>query len=98
MSDPRGNLDPASGASREMERMLFDVLGSMPGTAITVFDRRLRVLLMSGSAPKEMGIDPATATGRPLSELMSPAEFIRLEPIYRATLAGASRTDEQSNL
>ena len=98
MSNPQGNLDPASGASREMERLLFDVLGSMPGTAITVFDRRLRVLLMSGAAPKEMGIDPATATGRPLSELMSTAEFVRLEPIYRATLAGASRTDEQSNL
>ena len=27
---------------------------------------------------------------------MSPAEFVRLEPLYRATLAGASRTDEQS--
>ena len=98
MSEPEGNLDPASGASKEMERLLSDVLSSMPGTSITVFDRRLRVLLMSGAAPEQMGIDPARATGRSLSELMSPAEFVRLEPIYRATLAGASRTDEQSNL
>jgi two-component system, cell cycle sensor histidine kinase and response regulator CckA len=98
MSKPEGNFDPTSGANREMERLLGDVLGNLPGTAITVFDRRLRVLLMSGSAPKDMGIDPANATGRQLSELMSPAEFVRLEPLYRATLAGASRTDEQSNL
>jgi two-component system, cell cycle sensor histidine kinase and response regulator CckA len=98
MSKPEGTFDPTSGANREMERLLSDVLGNLPGTAITVFDRRLRVLLMSGSAPKDMGIDPANATGRPLSELMSAAEFVRLEPLYRATLAGASRTDEQSNL
>ncbi len=98
MSETESDLDPVRDASREMERLLLDVLGNMPGTSITVFDRRLRVLLMSGSAPKEMGIDPATATGRSLSELMSPAEFVRLEPIYRATLAGESRTDEQSNL
>jgi signal transduction histidine kinase/CheY-like chemotaxis protein len=98
MSEGQGDFDPIRGANAEMERLLSDVLGNMPGTAITVFDRRLRVLLMSGSAPKEMGIDPANATGRSLSELMSPAEFVRLEPLYRATLAGASRTDEQSNL
>ena len=98
MSDPERDLDPGRDAGKEMERLLLDVLGNMPGTAITVFDRRLRVLLMSGSAPKDMGIDPATATGRPLAELMAPAEFVRLEPIYRATLAGASRTEEQSNL
>lgn len=81
-----------------MERLLADVLGNMPGTAITVFDRRLRVLLMTGAAVADMGIDPATVTGRALSELMSPSEFVRLEPIYRGTLAGESRTDEQSNL
>ncbi len=98
MSEPDGDLGPVRDANREMDRLLLDVLGNMPGTAITVFDRRLRVLLMSGSAPKQMGIDPATATGRSLSDLMSPAEFVRLEPMYRATLAGASRTDEQSNL
>ena len=98
MSAADGDLEPIRDASREMERLLYDVLGNMPGTAITVFDRRLRVLLMSGAAPKDMGMDPATATGRALSELMSPAEFVRLEPIYRATLAGEARTDEQSNL
>ncbi len=98
MSEPEGETDPIRDASQQMEQLLMDVLSNLPGTAITVFDRRLRVLLMSGSAPKEMGIDPATATGRSLSELMSPAEFVRLEPAYRAALAGASRTDEQSNL
>jgi two-component system, cell cycle sensor histidine kinase and response regulator CckA len=81
-----------------MERLLLDVLGSMPGTAVTVFDRRLHVLLMSGSVPFPANVDPAVATGRPLSELMPPADFTRLEPIYRATLAGESRVDEQSML
>ena len=98
MSEPKDSLDPIRDASREMERLLLDVLGSMPGTAITVFDRRLHVLLMSGAAPFDMGIDPAFATGRPLSELMSSADYVRLEPTYRATLAGESRTDEQSML
>lgn len=98
MSEPKDGLDPIRDASREMERLLLDVLGSMPGTAITVFDRRLHVLLMSGAAPFDMGIDPAYATGRPLSELMSSADYVRLEPTYRATLAGESRTDEQSML
>lgn len=98
MSEPKDGLDPIRDASREMERLLLDVLGSMPGTAITVFDRRLHVLLMSGAAPFDMGIDPAFATGRPLSELMSSADYVRLEPTYRATLAGESRTDEQSML
>ncbi|MDQ3730370.1 MAG: response regulator [Actinomycetota bacterium] len=96
MSEDGQDLDPAHGASREMERLLLDVLGSMPGTVVTVFDRRLRVLLMSGDALGEIGIDPAVATGRPLSELMSASEYVRLEPVYRSTLAGESRTDEQS--
>jgi signal transduction histidine kinase/CheY-like chemotaxis protein len=98
MSEAKESFDPAGGATKEMERLLTDVLGNLPGTAITVFDRRLRVLLMSGSALEDIGINPATATGRPLSDLMSPAEFVRLEPLYRATLAGDSRTDEQTNL
>ncbi len=91
-------LDPVRDASKEMERLLLDVLGNMPGTAITVFDRRLHVLLMSGSSPFPMGVDPSAATGRPLSELMSSADFVRLEPTYRATLAGDFCTDEQSML
>jgi len=52
MNEPKDGLDPIRDASREMERLLLDVLGSMPGTAITVFDRRLHVLLMSGAAPR----------------------------------------------
>ena len=98
MSDEITDSGPLEDASREMQRLLLDVLGNMPSTAITVFDRRLRVLLMSGSAPRQLGIDPATATGRPLSELVSASDYVRLEPIYRATLAGESRTDEQSML
>jgi len=98
MSDSEEGLDPVRDASRQMERLLLDVLGSMPGTSITVFDRRLHVLLMSGAAAYDMGIDPSIATGRPLAELMSEADYTRLEPTYRATLAGESRTDEQSML
>jgi two-component system, cell cycle sensor histidine kinase and response regulator CckA len=90
--------EPGPDASRELERLLIDVLGNVPGTVITVFDRRLRVLLMTGGSAQEIGIDPTAATGRLLSELMPASEFVRLEPIYRATLAGESRTDEQSNL
>ena len=98
MSEYDNDVDPVHDASKELERLLFDVLGNMPGTSITVFDRRLRVLLLSGGAYKQMGIDPATATGRPLSELMPPSEFVRLESVYRATLAGEGQIDEQSNL
>ena len=96
--EPEDELDPARAASRELQRLFLDVLRNIPGTVITVFDRRLRVLLMAGAGPATMGIDPAQATGRPLSELMASSEYVRLEPLYRATLAGESRTDEQSNL
>ncbi len=98
MSEPDEDVDTFHDANKEMERLLFDVLGNMPGTSITVFDRRLRVLLLTGSATAEAGLDPANATGRPLSELMAPSDFVRLETIYRATLAGESRIDEQSHL
>lgn len=64
MGEPESDRDPGPGASRELERLLADVLGNMPGTAITVFDRRLRILLLTGSAPKDLDIDPAAVTGR----------------------------------
>ncbi len=81
-----------------MERLLSDVLGQYARHRHHGFRPRLRVLMMSGTAPELMGIDPATATGRPVSELMSPSEYVRIEPHYRATLAGESRIDEQTML
>ncbi|HYH61238.1 MAG TPA: ATP-binding protein [Solirubrobacterales bacterium] len=98
MSELDENVDTFHDANKELERLLLDVLGNLPGTSITVFDRRLRVLLLTGSATAAAGLDPANATGRPLSELMAPSEFARLEAIYRATLSGESRIDEQSPL
>jgi signal transduction histidine kinase len=72
------------------EQMLADVLSCLPGTAITVFDRRLRVLLLSGGAPKDLGLDPDKVIGRPIAEILPSADFTRLESLYRSALAGES--------
>lgn len=98
MGEAESDLDPGTGASQKLERLLADVLGNLPGTAITVFDRRLRILLLTGAAPKALGVDPAAVTGRSLAELVPPADYLRLEPLYRATLAGESCVDEYSLL
>lgn len=91
-------LEPGFGAGHELGQLLVDVLGALPGTAITVFDRRMRVLLLSGGAPATLGIDPSLVTGRALSEILPDQDFLRLEPLYRATLAGESRIEEHSLL
>ena len=96
MSDDSTIQDPSEGADRALEHMLADVLAALPGTAITVFDRRMRVLLVTGAALAQLDLEPASVTGRSLSEILPRADYLRLEPLYRATLAGESRIEEYS--
>ncbi|MGZ6804667.1 MAG: PAS domain S-box protein, partial [Nocardioidaceae bacterium] len=72
----------------QLYRLLAD---SLPDAALMLYDGDLRFLLVGGAALRDAGYDPDTMTGRLLSEVVAPASLPRLEPLYRAALAGEER-------
>jgi diguanylate cyclase (GGDEF)-like protein/PAS domain S-box-containing protein len=67
-------------------------LASLPGTAVLVYDRRLRCLLAAGEAPALLGCDPDLIVGRAAAEALPADLYGRLEPLLRSALRG--QTDE----
>ncbi len=77
-------------------RLLANVLGSLPGTTIIAFDRQLRLLLLAGGEMGGMEATPGGAIGKRLHDLVPAALFVRIEPHLQSALAGESRADEVS--
>jgi PAS domain S-box-containing protein len=77
------------------------VLAALPGTAVLVFDRDLRIRHAAGQALERHGWVPEQMEGRTLAELMPPAVLAEIEPHYRAALDGEivrfDRTTAQGN-
>jgi PAS domain S-box-containing protein len=64
------------------------LVGNLPDTVVTLYDTDLRILVTEGGQLGRRGLDPAAYAGRLLSETM-PAELLaKIEPHYRAALAG----------
>jgi PAS domain S-box-containing protein len=64
------------------------VLAALPGIAVLVFDRDLRYSLAAGQALERHGFTADQLEGHTLHEVL-PADFVeKIEPHYRAALAG----------
>ena len=60
---------------------------NLPKSAVILFDRDLRYLVVDGPAIKEAGFEPEAFLGKTLQEVL-PESVETLEPLYRAALAG----------
>lgn len=83
-AEPARSLLPGE----QLYRLLADTL---PDAALMLYDGDLRFLLVGGAALRDAGYDPDTMTGRLLHEVVAPESLPRLEPLYRAALAGEER-------
>jgi PAS domain S-box-containing protein len=68
------------------------LLAHMPDSGIILFDHDLRLVLVEGDRHRAHGYEPAAMEGRLLSEVLAEPMLGRLEPEYRAALAGEART------
>jgi diguanylate cyclase (GGDEF)-like protein/PAS domain S-box-containing protein len=60
----------------------------LPDTIVALYDRDLICVSIDGPRLVEAGYDPASFEGAPLRQVMPPASYERLEPLYRAALEG----------
>ena len=68
------------------------LLAHMPDSAITLFDHELRMLMVEGELHRRHGLDTGAMEGRLLREAIQEPMLSRLEPEYRAALAGEERS------
>ena len=78
---------PPNALSRPGE-LAIKALGALPQMSILVFDRELRFALGAGDGLLTHGYTRGSVEGRTLREVLPPAAAERLEPHYRAALAG----------
>jgi diguanylate cyclase (GGDEF)-like protein/PAS domain S-box-containing protein len=78
----------AGQATSAMARRYRGLLENLPQTAIVVFDRELRVELVTGQALVEAGLEPGAVEGRLLPEIVSEEAARVLVPQYRRALEG----------
>jgi PAS domain S-box-containing protein len=83
--------DAALRASQERYRQLAH---HFPNGAVMLFDRDLRYLLADGQGLAVVGLSPGEMEGRTIQEVF-PADLVsRIEPQYRAALAGQQQVRE----
>ena len=85
----------AGDAERRSTALHRAIASSFPDGAVLLFDRELRYLVAGGAALQEMGYASPGLEGRTAHEVLPPEALARLEPIYRAALAGC---EEQVDL
>ncbi len=78
---------PPNALSRPGE-LAITALGALPQMSILVFDRELRFALGAGDGLLTHGYTRGSVEGRTLREVLPPEAVERLEPHYRAALAG----------
>jgi PAS domain S-box-containing protein len=68
------------------------LLAHLPDSAIILFDHELRLQLVEGERHRAHGYEPSAMEGKRLAEVLAPPQLARLEPEYRAALAGEARS------
>jgi diguanylate cyclase (GGDEF)-like protein/PAS domain S-box-containing protein len=76
------------------DSVALSALDAIPGASVLVFDRELRCILCAGQALADHGISPQDLEGHPCAEVIAPNRWAIYEPMYRAALAGESRSAE----
>lgn len=75
----------------DAELRLPEAVGSMPGLVLLVFDASLRIVHLTGPGLVRLGLDPRLLVGRPVADTLPAAVYRRLQPVYRAALAGGAQ-------
>lgn len=81
----------AADAARGAEQRYRTLASHLPGGAVHLFDRDLRLVVAAGGVSPSLSLTGEDVEGRQLHEALSPDVYILIEPHYRAALAG----DEQ---
>jgi diguanylate cyclase (GGDEF)-like protein/PAS domain S-box-containing protein len=84
----RGTVSLAKQSAGSMARRYRALLEHLPQTAIVVFNRELRLELVTGPALGDAGIDAGELQGRLLTEILPPTAAQALIPHYRRALTG----------
>jgi PAS domain S-box-containing protein len=85
----------AQEALRKSEELYRTLARNFPNGAVMLFDFDLRYTLVDGAGLAEIGLSPEMMEGKTIWELFSAEVCARLEPQYRAALAGATSIEEQ---
>lgn len=83
----KGSLDP-------LHAWHSAAAGTLPGLSILVYDLDLSMVSFQGDPPLSPGLDPAGAVGRPLSEILPPRIWSKMESSFREALSGSSSSFE----
>jgi len=75
-----------------LEDIALRALRAMPGTAVCVYDRELRILLAAGPPQAWGGREPSTLAGERLADVVPTAAYRRLAPRLRRALSGNPET------
>jgi diguanylate cyclase (GGDEF)-like protein/PAS domain S-box-containing protein len=75
-------------ALAERERRYSLLVDHLPGCAVLVFDRDLRVVTAGGSALRDVGLEPPALVGHVLDDFLEPQDVATLRPRLAAALAG----------
>jgi PAS domain S-box-containing protein len=70
---------------------------NFPQGAVAIWDHDLRYTMMEGEVLEAIGLPKEHFEGRTLYEAIDPDVLAKIEPEYRATLAGVRSTTETSN-
>jgi diguanylate cyclase (GGDEF)-like protein/PAS domain S-box-containing protein len=86
-------IDPSAldATLAQLDAFSGTALETVPGTALVILDRDLRVRAAFGPLLPERGIDVESAVGRPLSEVGRPGTFELLRAHFEAVLRGETR-------
>jgi PAS domain S-box-containing protein len=81
-------------ALQRSEALYRTLVQSLPDSAVLLFDRELRFLVVEGESLTKHGFPQGEVEGKTLWEVMSSQSAEELEPYYRAALAGLKHSFE----
>jgi diguanylate cyclase (GGDEF)-like protein/PAS domain S-box-containing protein len=98
LSDPLAEHNSSSAPRREsalaVDARYRALVRNLPDTVVAVHDRNLVGVSIDGPLVERIGYDTSRFAGVPLQELLGPDDHARLDPFYRAALAGETVATE----
>ncbi len=79
---------PSHSLSAEHEALVRMALASLPDGSVSVLDRELRYLYVTGERLKQVGLEPAALLGKSVAEAHEPELVEQIVPLYRRVLEG----------
>jgi PAS domain-containing protein len=84
-------------ARADSELRYQDLIDTLPGMSVLMFDRDLRLLVAGGEVLERGGLDTDTLPGRLVADVLPAQAMALLDDPYRAALTGEDRDFEYSS-